>query len=113
MSERIEKIGAPLVKHQLFESIDNAFETITLNYIQQQLQKYSRLIKKFEKKYKMNYTEFQDYTKERARKLNTDPSTHEEFIQLEDDAFDWKVAVNGLASWEEVHREIERIIALA
>lgn len=106
MSTKIEEIAAPLVKHQLFDSIETAFETITLNYVQQQLQKYKRLIKKYEKKYRMNYAEFQKFTKAKAQKLFQDASIHEEYIQLEDDAFDWKVALDGFASWKQVHQEI-------
>jgi hypothetical protein len=106
MSEKIEQIGAPLVKHQLFNSVETAFEKITLNYVQQQLQKYKRLINRYEKKYQMSYTDFQKFTKVKAQKLLSDASIQEEFMRLEDDAFDWKVALDGLASWQEVHQEI-------
>jgi len=106
MSTKIEAIGAPLMKHWLFDSVDTAFETITLNYIQRQMQKYQRLIRKFERKCRMSYADFQKFTREQAQKLLTDPSNHEEFLQLEDDAFDWKVALDGIGSWKQVHQEI-------
>lgn len=106
MSTKIEEIGAPLVKHQLFDTVETAFETITLIYVQQQIQKYKRLIKKFEKKYRMSYADFQKFTKEQAQKLLSDPSSHEEFLLLEDDAFDWKIALDGFGSWKQVHQEI-------
>lgn len=106
MSERIEQIGAPLVKHQLFNTVETAFEKITLNYVQQQLQKYKRLINRYEKKYQMSYTDFQKFIKSKAQKLLSDASIQEEFMRLEDDAFDWKVALDGLASWKQVHQEI-------
>ncbi|HDP99486.1 MAG TPA: hypothetical protein ENN22_09940 [bacterium] len=106
MSTKIEAIGASLVKHRLFDSVDTAFETITLNYVQQQLQKYKRLIKRFERKYRMSFDDFQKFTKEQAQKLLSDPSNHEAFLQLEDDAFDWKVAQDGFNSWKQVHQEI-------
>lgn len=106
MSTKIEAIGAPLVKHRLFDSVDTAFETITLNYIQHQIQKYQRVIRKFERKYRMSYADFQKFTKEQAQKLLSDPSNHEKFLQLEDDAFDWKVALDGFGSWKRVHQEV-------
>ncbi|MDZ7342596.1 MAG: hypothetical protein ONB27_14650 [candidate division KSB1 bacterium] len=106
MSTKIEAIGAPLVKHRLFDSVDKAFEMITLNYVQRQMQKYQRLIRKFERKYRMSYTDFQKFTREQAQKLLSEPSNQEEFLQLEDDAFDWKVALDGFGSWRQVHQEI-------
>ncbi len=54
----------------------------------------------------MNYADFQKFTKEQAQKLVSNPSKHEEFLQFEDDAFDWKVALDGFGSWKRVHQEV-------
>lgn len=106
MLQRIEKIANPLIERKLFDTVENAFATITLHYIQEQVQKYRRLLRKFERKYQMTYSDFQNYAKERAQKLLSDPSLHEEIVQLEDDALDWKIANDGLKSWQQVHQEI-------
>jgi len=106
MLKQIEKIAKPLIRHKLFNSVETALETVTLHYTQEQVQKYTRIVAKFKKKYQMNYSEFLSFTKEKAQKLLTDQMLHEEIVQLEDDAMDWKIAENGLKSWQQVHEEI-------
>jgi len=103
MLQRIEEIAQPLVERQLFDSIEAVFETATLNYIQQQVKKYRRRLRKIERKYQMTYSEFQNYTKKKAQKLLSEPSLHEEIVQLEEDALDWKIAADGLKSWRQVY----------
>lgn len=106
MLQQIEKIADPLIKHKLFDSVKTAFETLTLHYTQEQIGKYRKIVRKFERKYQMGYSEFVNFTKEKAKKLLSDPTLHEAIIQLEDYAFDWKIADNGLKSWQQVHQEI-------
>ena len=106
MLKRIEKIAVPLIKYNLFDSIEAAFETVTLHYTQEQINKYNKIKRKFERQYKMNYKEFITSTKEKAKRLLSDPGLHEEIIKLENDAFDWKIAEDGLKSWQQVHQEI-------
>ena len=106
MLQQIEKIASPLIKHKLFDSVETAFETVTLNYTQEQINKYNKIVRKFKRKYQMDYSEFIKFTKDKAKKLLSDPGLHEEIIKLEDDALDWKIAEDGFESWNQVHQEI-------
>ena len=42
MIQRIEKITNPLIQHRLFDTVENAVETVTLHYVQDQVQKYKQ-----------------------------------------------------------------------
>ena len=63
------------------------------------LKSMQKKIKKFEKKYGMNYLQFSKYLKERAQKLPSNTSLHKNFMLEEEDALDWKIAAEMMQSW--------------
>ena len=69
------------------------------NNILHQIDHYRAVSERFEKKYAMTYLQFDRYLQERTHTLSPDISVHQQLMLEEEDAFDWKVATEMLASW--------------
>ncbi len=105
MPHDIAEIVSPLVENGMFENAETAVKNLMRDYILNQIHHYQRKIKKFEKKYKMNYDLFNQYLKERAKKVVLDKSLHQPFMVEEEDALEWKVATEMLESWLGLRRK--------
>ncbi len=99
MAQDIAEIVSPLVKNGVFEDAETAVKKLMLDYILHQIHHLQGKIKKFEKKYKMNYRHFNEYLMERAKKVVSDRSLHQALMMEEEDALDWKIATEMLESW--------------
>jgi hypothetical protein len=99
MSENLAEIVHPLVDNGLYANAEAAVKDLMAGHILHQIEHYSTIVEKFEKKYGMKYAQFDDYLKERAKKLAHDPSSQKRFMLEEEDALDWKIAVDMLGSW--------------
>ncbi|MGH7494681.1 MAG: hypothetical protein ACREOO_20100 [bacterium] len=99
MSKNLAEIVHPLVKNGLYENAELAVKDLMANHILRQIDHYRAVSERFEKKYAMTYVQFNRYLHERARTLSPDPSAHQQLMLEEEDAFDWKVATEMLASW--------------
>ena len=73
-------------------------EDLLLEQAQKNLIKYETIVRRFEAKYGQNFEAF------RRNVLSSDPS-----FEVEQDYFDWELAVTGLADMEE---EIRRLMDL-
>jgi len=67
-------------------------------HIFQQISRYQSVVEKFECKYGMAYLQFEDYLQAQAKQLATEPAGHKQFMLEEEDALDWKIAVEMLAN---------------
>lgn len=99
MSQNLAEIVHPLVDNGLYENAEAAVKDLMANHILQQIEHYRVIVEKFEKKYGMKYSQFDDYLKERAKKLANDPASQKRFMLEEEAALDWKVATEMLESW--------------
>ena len=99
MPQEIANIVSPLIENGMFEDAETAVKKLMLDYILHQIHHYQSKIKKFEKKYNMDYHYFNQYLKERAKKVVSDKSLHQSFMLEEEDALDWKIATDMLESW--------------
>ena len=99
MSQGIAEIVSPLVERGLFDNAEIAVKNLMKNYVINQIQHYKNIIHKFEKKYGMNYNQFNNYLEVRAKKLSNDKSIHKNLMLEEEDAIDWKIANDMLESW--------------
>jgi hypothetical protein len=99
MPHDITDIVSPLVENGMFEDAETAVKNLMLDFILHQIHHYQVKIKKFEKKYKMNYYHFNQYLMERAKKVVSDKSLHQSIMMEEEDALDWKIAAEMLESW--------------
>lgn len=99
MSQDLADVVQPLVEKGQFENAESAVKDLMTDYIIRQIERYRKIIKKYEKKYGMRYHQFGQYLKERALKLPNDASIHQKFMKEEGDALEWKVAIEMLESW--------------
>jgi hypothetical protein len=99
MSQSIAEIINPFVDKGLFENAESAVKQLMFDYIIHQIENHQLIINKFEKKYGMNYLQFNKYLKERIKRLSNDKSLHKKIMKEEDDALDWKIASEMMESW--------------
>jgi len=99
MSQDLTEVVQPLVEKGQFENAESAVRDLMTEYILRQIERYRKIVKKYEKKYGMRYHQFVQYLKERASKLSGDISSHQKFMKEEDDALEWKIAIEMLESW--------------
>lgn len=99
MSQDLAEIVHHLVDNGLYETAEAAVKDLMAGHILHQIEHYRAIVEKFEKKHGMKLAQFDDYLKERAQKLVNDPSGHKRFMLEEENALDWKIAAEMLASW--------------
>jgi len=87
------------VEKGLFENAEAAVKNMMADFVPHQIEHYRSVVRKFEKKYGMEYFRFNQYLKERATKLSNNSSLHKSFMLEEEDALDWKIASEMLESW--------------
>lgn len=99
MSQNLAEIVNPLIDKGLFENAEMAVKSLMTDYVLHQIEHYRSIIGGFEKKYGMNYVQFNKYLEERANRLANKSSLHKSFMLEEEDALDWKIAAEMLESW--------------
>jgi len=99
MSQDLANIIQPLVDSGLFENAETAVRDLLLDYVLNQVNHYRSIIEKFEQKYRMNYSQFNQYLAQRAKSLTAKSSASKNFMLEEEDALDWKIAIEMLQSW--------------
>ncbi len=99
MSKNLAEIIQPLIEKGQFESPESAVRNLMTDYILRQIAHYRRTLNKFQKKYGMNYDQFLQYVKERARQVQSNAALQKDFMTEEEDALEWKIAKEMLESW--------------
>jgi hypothetical protein len=99
MSQNLAEIVYPLVDNGLYANAEAAVKDLMTGHILHQIGHYRAIVEKFEEKHGMKYAQFDDYLKQRAKKLVTDPSGKKRFMLEEEDALKWKIAAEMLESW--------------
>jgi len=79
-------------------SLDQALAELLLERAQKNLIKYKTMIRQFEARYGQNFDTF------RRNVLSSEPS-----FEVEQDYFDWELAVTGLADMEEEIRHLRSL----
>ncbi len=98
MSQNIAEIVNPLVEKGLFENAEIAVRNLMVDYTLHQNEHYQEIIRKFEQKYGMKYHQFNKYLSEQAKKVGTEKQLQKRIMVEEEDALDWKIAVEMLES---------------
>ncbi len=99
MSQNLTEIVQPLVEKGQFEDAETAVRNLMSEYVLHQIEHYRNVLQEYEKKYGMNYVQFNGYLEARAKKLENDSSLHEALMIEEEDALEWKIATEMLESW--------------
>lgn len=110
MSDPITTVVSPFVKRGLFESPEKAISAMATDYILHQIERYQARIEGLEKKHGMAYEQFDAYLKTRSETLEKKPNKKlgQAIMLEEEDAFDWKVAREMLASWLGLQVEVSK-----
>ncbi len=99
MSETLAEIVHPLVEKGIFDNAESAVKNLMTDYVLRQIEHYRSIVQQYERKYGMNYAQFNKYLGERAKRLRADPSLHQSYMLEEEDALEWKIATEMLESW--------------
>ncbi len=104
----------PLVKRNIFSSEEEAIQELVRDYVLRQVDSFSKEVRQYERKYGMNYGQFNQYLHERSALLRSEKISAEErqtlgkaVMEEEDVWLDWKVAREMLTSWLGLRQEIE------
>lgn len=91
----------PFVKRGLFESHEKAVAELARSYVLQQIERYQATVASLQAKYGLTYDQFSAYLQARAETLaaNPSPELSRAIMREEDDALEWKLANEMLASW--------------
>jgi len=104
---------APLIKRNIFASEEDAIQELVREYVLRQLEILQIEIHQFERKYGMNFQQFNQYLHERTLLLEnrTLPTVQLQtlnaaIMQEEDDCLDWKAALEMLENWLDLRKEV-------
>jgi hypothetical protein len=111
---QVDKVVEPFVQRGLFETTESAVRGLAQDYILRQIARYQETIDNLERKYGMDYDQFNQYLKQRAALLQSTGVSPEQRQSLnqtvmleEEDALEWKIAKEMLQSWLGLKSEVE------
>ncbi len=95
-----------LVKRNIFSSEEEAISELVRDYVLRQVEALQSEIHQFERKYGMDFQQFQQYLHERSALLESKSLSAKQLdalgaavMQEEDDWLDWKAALGMFANW--------------
>lgn len=108
MNDSVIAVVEPFVRRGLFASPEQAVAEMARDYVLRQVEYYRASIQELERRYGMNYTQFDAYLKSRAQTLaaQPNPALNRAVMQEEGDALEWKIARDMLENWLGFAREV-------
>ncbi len=110
MSDQLTTVIEPFVRRGLFATPEQAIVELARDYVLRQIDRHRATIEKFQNKYGMNYEQFNAYLKSRSTTLMTAPNPvlGKAVMKEEEDALDWKIAIEMMQSWLGLQSEVGR-----
>lgn len=109
----VASVLQPLISRNIFPDEETAVRKLTLEYVIRQIDSLRTDISRFEHKYNMSFSTFEQYLHERARLLASSElddlqrrRLNQAVMLEEDDWMDWKASHEMLESWLGLQREI-------
>ena len=109
MSTQVEA----LIKRNIFASEEEALQELVRDYVLRQMTVLQEEALQFERKYGMNFQQFNQYLHERSIMLETKALPEDQLkalnvavMQEEDDWLDWKAARELLENWLGLRQEV-------
>ncbi len=101
MTSQVATVIEPFVQRGLFDTTEKAVVVMARDYVLHKVERYQTIIESLQTKYGMGYEQFEAYLKARSATLAAmpDPELNRAIMVEEDDAFNWKIARDMLASW--------------
>lgn len=103
----------PLLRRHIFASEEEAIQELVRDYVVRQMSVFQGEALQFERKYGMNFQQFNQYLHERSAMLenkvlpeNQLKALNEAIMQEEDDWLDWKAARELLENWLGLRQEV-------
>ncbi|MEA1945231.1 MAG: hypothetical protein U9N07_07865 [Euryarchaeota archaeon] len=94
MTHDLEKLAEPFLDIGLYDSVATFFRDLIRDMVEHHLNRYENIIKKFERKYGMSFSDF-------SKKLE-----QESTIEEEDDWMEWEAAINMLGAWRKTTQSL-------
>jgi len=102
----------PLIRRNIFASEEEAIQELVRDYVLRQMTVLQEEVLQFERKYGMNYQQFNQYLHERSTLLEKKAlptgqlqTLNAAVMQEEDDWLDWKAAREMLENWLGLRQE--------
>ncbi len=101
MSAQLATMVEPFVRRGLFASPEQAVAEMARAYVLRQIERYRAIVESLQAKYGMTYEQFDAYLRSRSATLaaHPNPALNQAIMAEEEDALDWKIAREMLASW--------------
>jgi hypothetical protein len=95
------------IERGMFTDSDTAITEMARSYTAHHIQRHQATIKHLQAQYGMTYEQFTAYLRARAEILaqNPDPALNEAVMQEEEDALEWKIALEMLHNWLSIQAE--------
>jgi len=113
MNNTIANYIQPLIKRQIFISEDEAIQAVIKYYIDNQISDLKEINKNFEKKYGINFQNFEKKLHEKSTQLLDQNFSKKNKLELsqnimneEDDWLEWKASYEMLQTWKDVFMEV-------
>ena len=109
MSNSITTVVEPFVRRGLFTSPEQAVTEMAREYVLRQVEHYQAVVQSLESRYGMRYEQFESYLKSRSATLTThpDPILNRAIMEEEEDALDWKTALEMMSNWLGLQQEVK------
>lgn len=88
----LESLAKPFLDIGLYDSPATFFRDIIRDMVERKLDRYERIIEKFERRYGMDFSDF-------SKKLERGAA-----IKEEDDWMEWEAAIDMLGAWKNITR---------
>ena len=102
-----------LIKRNIFASEEEALQELVRDYVLRQMSVFQEEVLQFERKYGMNFQQFNQYLHERSIMLENKTLPQKQLkalnaaiMQEEDDWLDWKAARELLENWLGLRQEV-------
>lgn len=91
----------PFVQRGLFENEEKAVAELARTYVVAQIQAFQKTLDALQSQYGMSYEQFEAYLQLRANELlqSPNPILNQSLMREEDDALEWKTALEMQSSW--------------
>ncbi|MBN1148330.1 MAG: hypothetical protein JXA78_13815 [Anaerolineales bacterium] len=108
MSDVVSTVIEPFVRRGLFSSTEQAVLEMARQYVLGRIEYYRATVDALEKKYSMNYEQFEAYLRSRSESLSARPDVtlNRAIMAEEEDSLEWKIARDMLESWLGLQREV-------
>ncbi|MBI5649895.1 MAG: hypothetical protein HZC40_05520 [Chloroflexi bacterium] len=113
MQSQVQIILEPFVRRQMFPTAEDAARRLATEYVTKHLQTEQRKVTRLERKHGMTFRKFEEYLRQRSKKLQSASLKPTEKKRLgraimleEEDWLEWKAASEMLDRWIKLEKDL-------